>query len=127
MSVSYTASPVVKENFLWCYIYKTIVSARKGLEFVKWGWHNWHDDSRQIFKHDMLYPYAGCPSISYSGRKCAILDGFFFATFSRYYDITSSDFQEENDSQLNESPDKLMSSNKTENLEECYNFMFKTC
>ena len=75
----------------------------------------------------MLDRYVDCPSFSYSGGKCTILDGFFFARFSRYYYVTSSHFQRENEPQLNELPNKLMSPNKTEMFEECYNFIFKTC
>ena len=63
---------------------------------------NLPEDSRDIFKRNMVDWYIDCPNIASFGGKYSILDPFCYADFLRFYYVASNTKFTENDYQPEE-------------------------
>ena len=66
------------------------------------------EDSKKIFKQNMVDRYIDRPNLTSSSGKFAVLDAFCFAKFSRYYYLPSNPKYQENDYQLKELDDEIV-------------------
>ena len=73
------------------------------------------EDSKKIFKRDMVDRYIDRPNVTSSSGAFAVLDAFCFAEFSRYYYLPSKPKYKENDNQPEELDDEIVEDNS--NLE----------
>ena len=66
------------------------------------------EDSKKIFKPNMVDRYIDRPNLTSSTGKFAVLDAFCFAEFSRYYYLSSNPKYKENDYQLEELDEEIV-------------------
>ena len=69
------------------------------------------EDSKKIFKPNMVDRYIDRPNLTSSTGKFAVLDAFCFAGFSRYYYLSSNPKYKGNDYQPEELEDKIVEDN----------------
>ena len=73
------------------------------------------EDSRDIFKTNMIDRYIDRPNLSFCGGKYLVLDSFCFADFLRYYYLAPSK-SKENDYQPEILVDNLIESNHASDI-----------
>ena len=66
------------------------------------------EDSKKIFKRNMVDRYIDRPNLTSSSGKFAVLDAFCFAEFSRYYYLPSNPKYKESDYQPEELDDEIV-------------------
>ena len=66
------------------------------------------EDSKKIFKRNMVHQYIDRPNLTSSSSKFAVLDAFCFAEFSRCYYLPSHPKYKENDYQPEELDDEIV-------------------
>ena len=66
------------------------------------------EDSKKIFKRNMVHQYIDRPNLTSSSSKFAVLDAFCFAEFSRYHYLPSNPKYKQNDHQPEELDDEIV-------------------
>ena len=66
------------------------------------------EDSKDIFKGNMVDRYIDCPNVASFGGKYSILDSFYYPDFFRFYYVASNTKFTENDYQPEELSNELI-------------------
>ena len=69
------------------------------------------EDSKEIFKRNMIDCYIDRPNANYENGKYAVLDSMCFAEFLRYYSLAKKKQNLDNDYQPEELTNKVIEEN----------------
>ena len=74
------------------------------------------EDSKEIFKRNMIDCYIDCPNADYENGKYAVLDSMCFAEFLRYYSLAKRNHNLDNDYQPEELTNKVIEENRDQHV-----------
>ena len=74
------------------------------------------EDSKEIFKRNMIDCYIDRPNANYENGKYAVLDSMCFAEFLRYYSLAKRNHNLDNDYQPEELTNKVIEENRDQHV-----------